>query len=103
MTSHHGPQQTAAEIRRELSHPVIDADAHVVECQFALQDMLREVAGPRIAERFGEVLDSISMHRWYSADDATRRNRRLARPSFWHVPASNTLDRATTMLPSLMR
>jgi len=103
MTSHHGPHKTAAEIRRELSHPVIDADAHVVECQFALQDMLREVAGPRIAERFGEVLDSISMHRWYRADDATRRNRRLARPSFWHVPASNTLDRATTMLPSLMR
>ncbi len=103
MTNHHGPRRTAAEIRRELPHPVIDADAHVVECQFALQDMLREVAGPRIAERFDEVLESISMHRWYCADDAARRSRRLARPSFWHVPASNTLDRATTMLPSLMR
>ena len=103
MTNHHGPRKTAAEIRRDLPHPVIDADAHVVECQFALQDMLREVAGPRIAGRFDEVLESISMHRWYRADDEARRNRRLPRPSFWHVPASNTLDRATTMLPSLMR
>jgi predicted TIM-barrel fold metal-dependent hydrolase len=103
MTNHHGPRKTASEIRRDLPHPVIDADAHVVECQFALQDMLREVAGTRVAQRFDEVLESISMHKWYRADDATRRNQRLPRPSFWHVPASNTLDRATAMLPALMR
>jgi predicted TIM-barrel fold metal-dependent hydrolase len=89
--------------RARLGHPVIDADAHVVECQFALEDMLREVAGARIAARFAEVLASISLHRWYGADEATRRRQRLPRPSFWHVPASNTLDRATAMLPGLMR
>src|SRR5688572_5872328 len=89
--------------REKLGHPVIDADAHVVECQFALEDTLKEVAGPRIAARFTEVLGSISMHSWYRADDATRRRQRLSRPSFWHVPASNTLDRATAMLPGLMR
>jgi predicted TIM-barrel fold metal-dependent hydrolase len=43
------------------------------------------------------------MHRWYRADEPTRRRQRLGRPSFWHVPASNTLDRATAMLPGLMR
>lgn len=90
-------------VREKLGHPVIDADAHVVECQFALEDTLKEVAGPRIAARFAEVLESISMHRWYHADDATRRRQRLGRPSFWHVSASNTLDRATAMLPGLMR
>ncbi|HEY7240603.1 MAG TPA: amidohydrolase family protein [Burkholderiales bacterium] len=84
-------------------HPVIDADAHIVECQFALEDTLKEVAGPRIAARFAEVLESISMHKWYRADKSTRRRQRLGRPSFWHVPASNTLDRATAMLPGLMR
>jgi predicted TIM-barrel fold metal-dependent hydrolase len=90
-------------IRERLGHPVIDADAHVVECQFALEDTLKEVAGPRVAGRFAEVLESISMHRWYRADEATRRKQRIGRPSFWHVPASNTLDRATAMLPGLMR
>ena len=90
-------------VRERLGHPVIDADAHVVECQFALEDTLKEVAGARIAGRFAEVLESISMHRWYRADEATRRKQRLGRPSFWHVPASNTLDRATAMLPGLMR
>ncbi len=103
MTHPHGARKPAAGIRRELSHPVIDADAHVVECQFALQDMLREVAGQRVAQRFEEVLESFSLHRWYRADEATRREQRLPRPSFWHVPAANTLDRATTMLPALMR
>jgi predicted TIM-barrel fold metal-dependent hydrolase len=90
-------------VREKLGHPVIDADAHVVECQFALEDMLKEVAGARVAARFPEVLESISMHKWYRADEARRRRERLGRPSFWHVPASNTLDRATAMLPGLMR
>jgi len=89
--------------REKLGHPIIDADAHVVECQFALEDTLKEVAGARVAARFAEVLESISMHRWYRADEPTRRRQRLGRPSFWHVPASNTLDRATAMLPGLMR
>jgi predicted TIM-barrel fold metal-dependent hydrolase len=90
-------------LRERLGHPIIDADAHVVECQFGLEDMLKEVSGARVASRFAEVLDSISMHRWYGADNAARRRLRLGRPSFWHVPASNTLDRATAMLPGLMR
>jgi predicted TIM-barrel fold metal-dependent hydrolase len=90
-------------VREKLGHPVIDADAHVVECQFALEDMLKDVAGARVAARFPEVLESISMHKWYRADEAKRRRERLGRPSFWHVPASNTLDRATAMLPGLLR
>ena len=103
MSHAEGHHKSAAAIRADLAHPVIDADAHVVECQYALQDMLHAVAGARIAQRFDEVLESLSMHRWYRADAATRRDRRLGRPSFWHVPASNTLDRATAMLPSLLR
>ncbi|MSQ72405.1 MAG: amidohydrolase [Betaproteobacteria bacterium] len=95
--------KSGAAIRAGLGYPVIDADAHTVECQFAMVDMLREVAGARVAGRFDEVLESLSMHRWYGAGDAARRDQRLGRPSFWHVPASNTLDRATAMLPGLMR
>jgi predicted TIM-barrel fold metal-dependent hydrolase len=98
----HG-HRSGASIRASLGHPVIDADAHVVECQYALEEVLREIAGPRIAARFDEVLASLSMHRWYRADAAARRDQRIGRPSFWHVPASNTLDRATAMLPGLMR
>jgi predicted TIM-barrel fold metal-dependent hydrolase len=103
MSNSQHSHRSASDIRRDLGHPVIDADAHVVECQFALQAMLHEVAGRKVAQRFDEVLASISMHRWYGADVAARRDQRLGRPSFWHVPAANTLDRATTMLPGLMR
>src|SRR5260221_11518315 len=38
----------------------------------------------------------------YHADEPTRLQQRVGRPSFWHIPA-NTLDRATAMLPGLMR
>lgn len=98
-----GAEASGAAIRRSLSHPIIDADAHVVECEFALLDSLREVAGAKAAAKFGETLRQYAMHRWYAADEATRRDMRIGRPSFWHVPAKNTLDRATAMLPGLMR
>ena len=89
-------------IRAALEHPVIDSDAHVVECEFALIDTLKEVAGSAVAARFESSLGQHAMQRWYHADQATRRAQRIGRPSFWHVPAE-TRDRATAMLPGLMR
>jgi len=102
MTRSKNTPPNGAAIRTALGHPVIDSDAHVVECEFALVDTLKEVAGAKIAGRFDEALRTYAMQRWYHADEPTRRQQRVGRPSFWHIPA-NTLDRATAMLPGLMR
>ena len=52
--------------------------------------------------RFEKALGQFAMQRWYHASEATRRKQRIGRPSFWHAPAG-TRDRATAMLPGLMR
>jgi predicted TIM-barrel fold metal-dependent hydrolase len=101
MTRQAAPGRHAgAKLRAALKHPIIDADAHVLECEFAMLDSLKEVAGARMAGRFEKALGQYGMHRWYLADDAARRSRRIGRPSFWHAPA-DTRDRATAMLPGL--
>jgi len=69
MTRSKNTQPNGAAIRSALAHPVIDSDAHVVECEFALIDTLKEVAGPKIAGRFDEALRTYAMQRWYHADD----------------------------------
>ena len=44
-------QFPGCDVRAKLDHPVIDADAHVLECEFALNDFLARVAGPALVEK----------------------------------------------------
>ena len=97
-----GAKRDGAAIRTSLKHPIVDADAHVLECEFALLDSLKEVAGGKMAARFEDGLRTFAMHRWYHASTAARRQQRIGRPSFWHAPAE-AKDRATAMLPGLLR
>ena len=92
---------TGSDIRAKIGHPVIDADGHIVECEFALLEVLKEVAGGEIAGRFEKSLKELALHRWYHADAVTRQDVRMCRPSFWAVPA-NAMDRATALLPGLL-
>jgi len=76
-------KMSSVEVRQSLDYPVIDADAHVVEAPFALQDFLKQVAGAKTAERYAA-------------------QRRRERGLFWAIPSGKyTLDRATVMLPRL--
>jgi predicted TIM-barrel fold metal-dependent hydrolase len=81
----------AAELRGRLSHPVVDGDAHVIECEFAICDFLRQVAGPEMARRYEEG----------------KKNRISAakyKQTWWNSPSGpHTIDRATVMLPRLYR
>ena len=38
-------------VRARLDHPVIDADGHVVECDFAHLDFVRQLGGPEMTDR----------------------------------------------------
>jgi predicted TIM-barrel fold metal-dependent hydrolase len=95
------PQQTSsAAIRAKLRHPVVDADGHAVEYAPTYLDYLKQVAGPRVVERYVAKLDAGG---WYRLSPAQRRHGRVSRPASWALPAKNTLDRATAMLPRLFR
>src|SRR6185312_14782845 len=87
-------------IRSGLDHPVVDGDGHLVEYMPAYLDFLKEVAGPAVAERFAKQRKEGS---WYAMTPTEREEKRVWRTSWWALPAKNTLDRATAMLPDLFR
>jgi len=104
-----------AEIRRRLGHPILDGDGHILEFVPAFMDYLKQVGGAKVAERYMGSLQAGGGHNfdggrtggarsgWYGMSREERRDKRLTRPSFWNWPTGNTLDRATIMLPDLLR
>ena len=98
MSSH--SDRSPADIRASLQHPVIDGDGHWVEFDPVFAERMRKVGGDRAAEGFHAAMqttrDALSM------SVAERRRRRIAQPAFWSRQASNTLDRATAMMPRLL-
>ncbi|MGE0743730.1 MAG: amidohydrolase family protein [Rhodospirillales bacterium] len=90
MTSHGHHGATGADVRAKLDHPVVDSDGHINETSFAVLDFVKQVGGPKIAQRYEAML----------RNDQTGPSRRAV----WvgtTGPAS--LDRATSMLPKLYR
>ena len=80
-----------AEVRKRLDHPIIDADAHVIECEFALEDFIKQVAGPALVEQ------SRARMRANPYKLGTR-------TIWWGAPSGpHTGDRAMAMLPRLFR
>jgi predicted TIM-barrel fold metal-dependent hydrolase len=89
-----------AEIRSGLSHPVIDADGHVVEFMPAVRDEIVSLGGESVAKDIDGFLQSHRLAR--TLDLETRRALGLFRLSWWALPAENSLDRAASMLPGLL-
>src|SRR5690348_10642484 len=96
----------SAAVREKLQHPIIDADGHIAEYIPAFFEYLRETGGETVLQRYQASLESggqnfdggsarVGKAGWYGATKEERRDRRLTRPSFWHFPTANTLDRAT--------
>ena len=78
------PPRRVRDIRGRIDHPIIDADAHVIEGPFALHDFVKQVAGPEVANKL----------------EAKQKNRGKGhRSGFWASPTGEmTIDRATAML-----
>ncbi len=84
-------QFPGCEVRARLDHPVIDADAHVLECEFAINDFLAQVAGPAMVEKSRARMRGSP----YKFDTRT---------IWWGTPSGKyTGDRAMAMLPKLFR
>jgi predicted TIM-barrel fold metal-dependent hydrolase len=45
-------QVPGSAIRARLDHPVVDADGHMVECEWLLEDYIREIGGPEMQRRW---------------------------------------------------
>lgn len=87
-------------IRNQLDHPVIDGDGHHIEFLPFVRDLIVEDAGEDIAQAFDMVVRSSELTRSVPAEH--RLGAGIKRSSWWGVPARNTLDRATAMLPKLL-
>jgi predicted TIM-barrel fold metal-dependent hydrolase len=97
------PREDASQkVREKLGHPVIDSDAHTSEYDPVFLEFLTQVGGKAVADRYQANLRGGASH-WYELSPEERDDRRVQRPPFWILPAGNTMDRATTMLPGLMR
>ena len=98
MSGHGHP--SPAQIRANLSHPVIDGDGHWVEFDPVFAERMRKVGGDLAADGWLAALKTTQDALGMSV--AERRRRRIAQPAFWSRQAENTLDRATAMMPRLL-
>jgi predicted TIM-barrel fold metal-dependent hydrolase len=90
----------AARIRARLPHPIVDSDGHTIEIEAAVRPYVERFGGRALRERYEAALDGFLGS--FQLAESERRARRITRGPFWAVPAENTLDRATAMLPRLL-
>jgi len=99
---------TAAEARRRLGHPVVDADGHFIELMPLVDDevltYLEESGGPELRDRYRERavwnLDTVQFQDDRRHPDVVDNWR--AMPSWWGNPVADARERATAHLPRLL-
>ena len=94
--------RTPAALHARLTHPVIDGDGHWIEFEPTLLDYLKQVGGPTMVDRYRRNEYSASLQHWARMTLEERYARRALQPSWWAFPTTNSLDRATAMLPRLL-
>jgi predicted TIM-barrel fold metal-dependent hydrolase len=93
-------ETASARIRARLPHPIVDSDGHTIEIEAAVASFVERLGGRAVRERYEAALDGFLGS--FRLAEGERRARRVTRGPFWAVPAENTLDRATAMLPRLL-
>src|SRR6476659_4526834 len=89
-----------AEIRANLSHPIVDGDGHWLEYAPVFSEKMRKAGGDKGADGFLAALRSTTDA--LKLQPAERARRGVAQPNFWNRQAENTLDRATAMMPKML-
>jgi predicted TIM-barrel fold metal-dependent hydrolase len=96
MSAHRTPE----EIRKHLKHPVIDGDGHWVEYTPVFGERIRKAVGNLGADGFLEAQRRIPNS--LKLTPAERAQRGVGMEGFWGRQSTNTLDRATAMMPRLL-
>jgi len=89
----------AAEIHAGLKHPVIDGDGHRMEPIPIFLEYLSEVGGAKSVDQIRAVWRGRDA--WYRSNWEQRHHNRTRRTIWWGA-TSNTLDKATALLPALL-
>ncbi len=89
----------AAEIHDSLKHPVIDGDGHWLEPVPVFLEYLTAVGGAKSVDQIRALWQR--NHAWYRSTWDQRRHNRTRRSNWWGV-TSDTLDKATALLPALL-
>ena len=91
---------SAAQIRKKLGHPVIDADGHWIEFGPLVRDELRRIGGDLALQGYSmfPTLSEANL----AMGGAEREAKRITQGPWWTQPTRNTYDRATVMLPRLL-
>jgi predicted TIM-barrel fold metal-dependent hydrolase len=89
----------AVEIHDGLKHPVIDGDGHWIEPIPIFLEYLNQVGGANSVDQIRKLWHGRDA--WYRATPQERQDSRLRRAIWWGV-TSNTLDKATGLLPALL-
>lgn len=92
--------ETVARIRERIDHPVIDSDGHYIEFLPEVKERLEAIAGKSAVESFDQIVYASRLAQ--QLDTPTRRQLALTRIPFWALPARQTIDRATAMIPRLL-
>jgi predicted TIM-barrel fold metal-dependent hydrolase len=93
------PSDDVRRIKARLDHPVIDSDGHAIEYLPLVRDILREQAGDDAVAALDRTTGGAAAMRGLSPEQM--RGAGMVRVSWWGLPARNTLDRATALLPTL--
>ena len=94
------PTDEVRRIRGRLDHPIIDSDGHLIEFLPLVRDLLVDLAGESVAQRFDALVHSGQTLQGVS--DEMRKRHGIIQAPWWGIPTRNTLDRATAMLPRLL-
>jgi predicted TIM-barrel fold metal-dependent hydrolase len=93
----------SAALRARLNHPVVDSDGHLVEYVPVLSEYLQKAGGNDAVKAFRSAFKSTYLgFDWYKMSPADRHDQWARRPPFYVVPARNTLDLATALMPKLL-
>ena len=95
----------SAAVRAQLDHPVIDCDGHCIEFLPYFHEYLTKIGGRAMSERFRKARIGEQMTKrtpWHTQSVPERLRESRWKRAFWSLPAGNTLDRATAMLPALL-
>jgi predicted TIM-barrel fold metal-dependent hydrolase len=85
------------QVRASIGHPVLDADGHYIEFWPVLADYIRAQGVEPDPQRM-----AVSYRRFEPETLAERCRTRTVQSSWWSVPAENTDDHATALLPTLL-
>jgi len=101
MEDEHDYASTIARIRAVIDHPIVDADAHLVEPFALILAELREILGPTAEADFARsryhTLYS-STEAWPPMSDEQRRQDWAVAPVWWGTPV-NAIDRTAAYVP----